>query len=253
MHRQLTWLIILFVCWLVGLLFYVSLKNGLRIWRSHHYWWRDARSRCTISMHDLGALSLWEGRDLISIHLLWHRTSISRYHTKDRPIQSPPITYKGMWRINSTCNSDPQGWHDWVIPLNCSFPKSNGTKKKNDITDGFLHSKICYMILSWASASLQNDWMLGGGSIIICTHIQPAFSDFYQTNIYILVLKVTLNTSSKSENVCKIMVLWYIKHTKLVIYLRFFGVRECANKRALYFFFVSVFRLFSFLRFSNTL
>jgi hypothetical protein len=59
-----------------------------------------------------------EGGIFIVPHRLWHGPLFFRSHPKDRPIQSPLTTHKGMWRTYS--NKDPHGlltWRliDWLI------------------------------------------------------------------------------------------------------------------------------------------
>jgi hypothetical protein len=105
-------------CWTPNLGLYVT-------WRLHIYRLMS-RSRIFLlhgdvtiageGLHNLGlcsALRVFErGGILIVPHLLWHGTSVSRSHPKDRPIQSPHTTHKGMWRIycNPNLHGSPYKW-----------------------------------------------------------------------------------------------------------------------------------------------
>jgi hypothetical protein len=83
--------------------FYVPLKNISLIWRRHHYRWRAAK--CSPYARRSGPLSR-EGS--LSCHTCCDTgPRFFRSHPKDRPIQSPLTTHKGMWRIYS--NPDPHG------------------------------------------------------------------------------------------------------------------------------------------------
>jgi hypothetical protein len=93
------------ISWLIiYLLLYVPLKSISLMWRRHHYRWRATKFRPI-----LGVQGLWEGRDLYRATPAVTRGLgfFSRSHPKDRPIQSPFTTHKGMWRIYS--NPDPHG------------------------------------------------------------------------------------------------------------------------------------------------
>jgi hypothetical protein len=89
--------------WLVGyLLFSVPLKNVSLVWRRHHYRWRAAKfssARCSGPLSREGSLSCHTCCDT--------GPRFFRLHPKDRPIQSPLTTYKGVWRTYS--NADPNG------------------------------------------------------------------------------------------------------------------------------------------------
>jgi hypothetical protein len=84
--------------WLINyLLFYVPLKNFSLIWRRHHYRWR------AIFMPPLGSQGVWASRDLYRATSAVTSTGprFFRSPSKDRPIQSPLTTHKGMWRVYS--------------------------------------------------------------------------------------------------------------------------------------------------------
>jgi hypothetical protein len=83
------------------LLFYVPLKNISLIWTRHFCRWRAAKFRPM-----LGAQDFWAGGD--SYHATPAVTrGLGFCHPKGRPIQLPPTTHKGMWRIYS--NLDAHG------------------------------------------------------------------------------------------------------------------------------------------------
>jgi hypothetical protein len=84
--------------WLIEyLLFYFQLENISLICRRHYCRWRAAKFRPL-----LGAYGVWAGRDLVT----WGGGLIFLLsHPKERPIQSPLSTCKGMLRIYS--NTDP--------------------------------------------------------------------------------------------------------------------------------------------------
>jgi hypothetical protein len=95
-------------------------SEGLWIIRRHHYRWRAAKFKPIRSA--LRALSR-EGS--LSCHTCCDTgPRFFRFHPKDRPIQSPLTTHKGMWRIYS--NPDPHGdknkyfwfWYDKNLLLN---------------------------------------------------------------------------------------------------------------------------------------
>jgi hypothetical protein len=93
------WLIIYLL-----IIYCFTLKNFSLIWKRHHWWWRVGKYRPM-----LGAKGLWAG---IKGSLLCHTycdtgPRFLRSHPKDRPIQSPLTTHKGMWRIYSY--PDPHG------------------------------------------------------------------------------------------------------------------------------------------------
>ena len=86
------------VDWLYSVLRHDQEYFNYMNWRRHHYRWRAAKFRPM-----LGAQGLWAGR---SCHTCcdmepWFIWS----HPKERPIQSPFTTHKGIWRVYS--NRDP--------------------------------------------------------------------------------------------------------------------------------------------------
>jgi hypothetical protein len=83
--------------WLIDyLVFYVPLKNISLIMRRHHYRWRAAKFRLM-----LGAQGLWVGRDLYRHTCCDTGSRFFWSHPKDRPIQSPLTTRKGLRRTYS--------------------------------------------------------------------------------------------------------------------------------------------------------
>jgi hypothetical protein len=85
---------------LIDLRFYVPLKNFSLTWRRHHCRWR---------VQNLGLCSALrafkQGGIFIVPHLLWHGAQFFRSYPKDRPIQSPLMTHKEMWRTYSHLDS----------------------------------------------------------------------------------------------------------------------------------------------------
>jgi hypothetical protein len=81
------------------LLFYVALKNFSLIWRRHHC--RSAKFRPMLDVQGLlTRRDLYRATPAVTRGLVFFRS-----HPKDRPIQSPLTTHKGIWRIYSNPDS----------------------------------------------------------------------------------------------------------------------------------------------------
>jgi hypothetical protein len=92
--------------WLIDyLLFYTPLKNFSLIWRHHYYWWR-----VLIFMPMLDVIAFQQERIFICQTCCDMLPWISQFHLKDHPIQSPLMTYKGMWRIYSNPDLPMMTW-----------------------------------------------------------------------------------------------------------------------------------------------
>jgi hypothetical protein len=92
--------------------FYFPLKNFSLIWRRHHCQWRAAKFWPMLG----ASKGLWAGRDLYRATPAVTRDldSPGLDHPKDRPIQSPLTTRKGVRRTYS--NPDPHRVKSGTLP-----------------------------------------------------------------------------------------------------------------------------------------
>jgi hypothetical protein len=102
----------------------------------HAYWDVTIDSEGLQNLGLCSTLTAFKQRGIFIVpQLLLHWASFFRFHPKDRPIQSPPPTRKGMFKTYS--NLDPH-----MSPFSCLLPSYDKQGAKGDAEDLFLRGSI---------------------------------------------------------------------------------------------------------------